>query len=116
MDDDQRDQRFLPCQLRDRRCQGGHALRILEQLTAEFQDHRLSYRQQTRSLVEAEHDVHVLNGLACRPLYQVVDHRNKEDAAARRIDAPADIAEIRICRVLDLRQRLARQPDEWRIR
>ena len=58
-------------------------------------------------LVEAEHHVHVLHRLARRALHQVVDHRH-EDRAARRIDAPADVAEVRVRDVLDLRQRRRR--------
>ena len=38
--------------------------------------------QQPRPLVEAEHHVHVLHGLARRALQQVVDHRHQNRAAA----------------------------------
>ena len=67
-----------------------------------------STSQQPRPLVEAEHHVHVLHGLARRALQQVVDDRH-EDRAARRIDAPADVAEVRVRDVLDLGQRRLRR-------
>ena len=67
--------------------------------------------QQPGRLRLADHHVHVLHRLARRALQQVVDHRD-ENRAARRIDAPADVAEVRVRDVLDFRQRRADQPHE----
>ena len=84
MHDDQRDERLLSRQLRDRRREGGDALRILEQLSAEFQDDRSSYRQAaTRPLVVAQHHVQVLDGLAGRALHEVVDDRTQAGCGRR---------------------------------
>ena len=102
-------------QLRNRRRERRDALRILEQLAAEFQDHRFHTRQQPRSLVVAEHHIQVLNRLARRALHEVVDDRHQKDAAAGGVDPPADVAEIRIRRVLDFGQRLAGEPHERRV-
>ena len=62
----------------------------------------------------AEHDVHVLHRLARRALQQVVDDRD-ENRAARRIDAPADVAEVRVRDVLDFGQRRSDETHERRV-
>ena len=69
-------------------------------------------RQQPRPLVVSEHHVQILDGLAGRAFHEVIDDRHKQDPAAGRVHAPPDVAEIRIRRVLDLRQRLTGQSYE----
>ena len=56
------------------------------------------------ALVEAERDVEVLDGLSCGALHQVVDAGHHDELTARTLDAPADVAEVRVRHVLDLGQ------------
>src|SRR5207249_7393562 len=71
--------------------------------------------QQTRSFVNAEHHIQVLDGLAGGALDEVIDHRH-EHTPASRIDPPAHIAEIGVRHVFDFGQRGAHGAYEGRIR
>ena len=52
-------------------------------------------RQKPGALVVAEHHVHVLNGLTCSALHEVVEDSHEQNAAAGGVYAPADVTEIR---------------------
>ena len=69
---------------------------------------------ETQLLVKTKCDVEVLNGLPCRSLHEVVNARNDDDLPAGAVDAPADVAEVRVRDVLDLGELAAGQPDERR--
>ena len=110
------DERRVLRQRGDRLGDALEILRLLEQLAAELQDEgRLlrvrarvdarSASQQARPLVEAEHDVQVLHRRSRRALHQVVDDGHQHDAAALCVHLPADVAEVGVRDVLDLRQR-----------
>ncbi len=75
--------------------------------------HRESVEPQR--FVEAERDVEILNRLAGRALHEVVDAGDHDELAARPLDAPADVAVVRVRDVLDLGQIAAGQPHERRV-
>ena len=55
-------------------------------------------------LLDTKDQVEILNGLASRPLAQVVQARNDDEALSRGIERKTDVAEIRVSDVLNLRQ------------
>ena len=61
-------------------------------------------------LLDPKNQVEILNGLAGRPLAQVVQARNDDEALSRGIERKTNVAEVRVSDVLNLRQTAGR-PD-----
>src|SRR5687768_14931444 len=79
-------------------------------------DYRIPNSVQPQRFIEAVGDIEVLDRLAGRTLDQVVDDRHHHQLASGTIDAPADVAVVRVRDVLDLRQVAAGEPHEGRVR
>lgn len=55
---------------------------------------RIRNRIQAGGLGQADHQVHVLHGLAGGPFHQIVDGRQQDQPAGAGVQGPTDVAEI----------------------